>query len=731
MQAQINPCENGGPFHIVVLGSSTAAGAGASSSDSAWVNRYRNHLKTLNPGNTVTNLAQGGYNTYKLMPNGFVPPIGRPAIDTLKNITRALSLNPDGIIVNLPSNDVASGFSLAEQIFNMDSIFQTAQHAGIPIWICTTQPRNFSVSQMQAQADMRDSIIDHYSPFVLDFWTGLALPNNSLDPFFDSGDGVHLNDKGHALIFTRAIDKKLTLFFFEPALTTDIKLLNINNLNYSVCGNSSNQFSFITTNLGTQDSLGYQVYFQVKQNAQVLYFDSVFFGSGLNTCAIDSASFYWNSTVAGNYQIGVWTSHLGDTIQMNDSLYFDLKSIGRPSIFTRGDSLCEIGLAELVSLADPQDSVLWYKSPFSSQVIAGGSLLQIPMLQMDTVFYAQAVRGELFYKKSLNTTENSNINWNGTMFDLVANDSLVIDSLSSKFFDQGLKILEVYSKSGSYRGFEQNASVWTLIKQDSINVINAGEFLVVHIPSISMSQGDTIGIYLQLQDPSARLSYQSVSNPVIRSNPELSIITGSGIGHNFGAIFYPRDWNGKIHYHHGYRPEGDCATNRIAVKVEYSDQILYLGQDSSLLIGDSIILTVPAGFYNPKWEDGSTDTIRVIRGLDLGLGTHQIALSAQDSLKCIKKDSLQITFGAVSIENMALNQKIKVFPNPARDRIYIEGEIVFESYKIIDLQGKPIESGKIIGNSIEITNIRARSYILEISNRNQTIHKKIVLTHKD
>ncbi|MEM6349031.1 MAG: hypothetical protein AAF927_34410, partial [Bacteroidota bacterium] len=52
-------------FKIVVLGSSTAAGSGASSSDSAWVNRYRQYLQSINPDNQVVNLAQGGYNTYR------------------------------------------------------------------------------------------------------------------------------------------------------------------------------------------------------------------------------------------------------------------------------------------------------------------------------------------------------------------------------------------------------------------------------------------------------------------------------------------------------------------------------------------------------------------------------------------------------------------------------------------------------------------------------------------
>lgn len=48
---------------IVVLGSSTAAGAGVSDSNRAWVNQYRTYLQSIDPTNTVTNLAKGGYTT--------------------------------------------------------------------------------------------------------------------------------------------------------------------------------------------------------------------------------------------------------------------------------------------------------------------------------------------------------------------------------------------------------------------------------------------------------------------------------------------------------------------------------------------------------------------------------------------------------------------------------------------------------------------------------------------
>ena len=117
-----NPCTSIQDYTIVVLGSSTAAGAGASQSDSAWVNRYRKAIQQINPNNQVINLGVGGFTSYRIMPDNHQPNPGRPLPNTAKNITKALTYNPDAIIINLPSNDIASGFPITEQIFNFDSI---------------------------------------------------------------------------------------------------------------------------------------------------------------------------------------------------------------------------------------------------------------------------------------------------------------------------------------------------------------------------------------------------------------------------------------------------------------------------------------------------------------------------------------------------------------------------------------------------------------------------------
>ncbi|MCC6651914.1 MAG: SMP-30/gluconolactonase/LRE family protein, partial [Candidatus Eisenbacteria bacterium] len=192
---------------IVILGSSTSAGTGASSPDSAWVGRYRAYLHTLDPDAIVVNLAIGGYTTYNVMPTSFVPPPGRPAPNPRNNITHALTYKPWAIIVNLPSNDVTNGYSVAEQLANYDTLRTRAAAMGVPIWITTSQPRNLADLNLRDRLRvMADSTLARYAPNAIDLYYPLVAADGTILPQYGSGDGIHLNDAGHGLVFRKVVE---------------------------------------------------------------------------------------------------------------------------------------------------------------------------------------------------------------------------------------------------------------------------------------------------------------------------------------------------------------------------------------------------------------------------------------------------------------------------------------------------------------------------------------------
>ena len=192
---------------IVVLGSSTAEGiAGTSSVDSSWVGRYRAFLADDSRYQLV-NLARGGFTTYNILPTGTVIPAGvNQTIDTDRNVTAALAYDPFAIIINMPSNDAASGYPADDQLDNFATTVMAATDEGVKVYVATTQPRNFSdTSLVEVQTEVRDSIYNRYGELAIDFWTGIADSIGFIADSLNSGDGVHLNDAGQLILYERIL----------------------------------------------------------------------------------------------------------------------------------------------------------------------------------------------------------------------------------------------------------------------------------------------------------------------------------------------------------------------------------------------------------------------------------------------------------------------------------------------------------------------------------------------
>lgn len=200
----INP-----PITIVVLGSSTAEGIGTWPRENAWVNRYREYVQGINPGNQVINLGKGGFSTYQVLPSNFAYPRNRPRPDSTKNFTKAMEYKPDGIIINLPSNDIANGYSVREQLENFGFLGYLAERNEVELWVATTQPRNFRKPRdRQRQRDLVDSLQLLFPHNHIDFWTGFCDEDYRILEEHDSGDGTHLNNEAHKILHDRVVQSQ-------------------------------------------------------------------------------------------------------------------------------------------------------------------------------------------------------------------------------------------------------------------------------------------------------------------------------------------------------------------------------------------------------------------------------------------------------------------------------------------------------------------------------------------
>lgn len=187
------------PGDWVVLGSSTAAGVGASAGRS-WVAR----LAAEHAGRAVGvhNLARSGLLTPQALPVSAPAGGSRPAPDPTLNIDRALSLNPKLVLLSFPTNDTASGYPPAETIANLRSLRRRATEAGVATLLLGTQPRDaLNAAGRAALAEIdRDARDD---PCFVPLFDALVDAEGRIAARYAAGDGIHLNDAGHALVLER------------------------------------------------------------------------------------------------------------------------------------------------------------------------------------------------------------------------------------------------------------------------------------------------------------------------------------------------------------------------------------------------------------------------------------------------------------------------------------------------------------------------------------------------
>ncbi len=151
---------------------------------------------------------------------------------------------------------------------------------------------------------------------------------------------------------------------------------------------------------------------------------------------------------------------------------------------------------------------------------------------------------------TLSTVFNGDRANNGNMFDLTALNSVTIDSFDENL--QNNEPLAIYYKAGTHVGFENNSAAWTLIGTYTGVVTNGNGFpTAVPIPvNVTIPAGQTYAFYITYTTSQGSMAYSlgtSVGN-VFASDSNLQIKEGTGKSYPFINNFFPRVFNGRVHY---------------------------------------------------------------------------------------------------------------------------------------------------------------------------------------
>ncbi|NNM16172.1 MAG: hypothetical protein HKO56_05890, partial [Bacteroidia bacterium] len=150
-----------------------------------------------------------------------------------------------------------------------------------------------------------------------------------------------------------------------------------------------------------------------------------------------------------------------------------------------------------------------------------------------------------FICSNLNASNGSG----GIMFDMIAKNDISINGLDVNL-NAGNKTLDVYYKTGSYVGSENNAAAWTL--EGSYAVVSAGAGTQTHISLqsvINATNGQTISFFIATNS-GLKYSNGTGSGQLVTSDNNIEIFEGVGRSSNLfsSSIFQDRQFSGCVYY---------------------------------------------------------------------------------------------------------------------------------------------------------------------------------------
>jgi acyl-CoA thioesterase I len=189
---------------LAVLGSSTAAGTGASQPSRSWVGLLQAWLAKTK-GESIINLAAPGVLSTSALCTQQVNSNIAELISPTRNVDRALKLGATHLILSFPSNDTTNGVSAEQTISNFLYMRQCAQsNDKVRVAVMSSLPRDGLTKQQNAAiAQIDAAMLKEFGGCYINVRGALAdTDHESIRHDVSAGDGVHFNNAGHAIIFS-------------------------------------------------------------------------------------------------------------------------------------------------------------------------------------------------------------------------------------------------------------------------------------------------------------------------------------------------------------------------------------------------------------------------------------------------------------------------------------------------------------------------------------------------
>lgn len=149
---------------------------------------------------------------------------------------------------------------------------------------------------------------------------------------------------------------------------------------------------------------------------------------------------------------------------------------------------------------------------------------------------------------------------------------------------------------------------------------------------------------------------------------------------------------------------------------------LSLGQDVSAPVNSHATIGVESVYVEYIWNTGFTGPTLTVFGSEYGLGEHMFWLTVFAQNGCHATDTINVTFTPVSnVEIQNTDNTVKVYPNPAKDFLFIEyDETIPGRIELISSTGNIVLSESISNtkNELNLSKIAPGIYFIRLYNKN-------------
>ena len=179
------------------------------------------------------------------------------------------------------------------------------------------------------------------------------------------------------------------------------------------------------------------------------------------------------------------------------------------------------------------------------------------------------------------------------------------------------------------------------------------------------------------------------------------------------------------------------------VKTEIPDISDTVGNTINFTIPDSIFfdddgnetITLTASLKDDSELPGSlsfNSQTKTLSGLLTEEGKYNIKITATDTAGASVSDVFKLTVEQETtvIKDLNKNNKLTIFPNPANQTIQILGidmQLDNTYYELTDINGKTLKHGKLVAETIDISELHKGIFMLSLYFKSGTISKKIAI----